>query len=125
MPTDKRNWCAHPCHMQIHPDGTKIFTKFGPKPNHPIGSRRIQLGLLRYINKTCVAILNDPSLKLNENSLLCTKCYEKEFDRFEACQNEDDEETDDSRDPMQVKRDYAIEKLNEAFEFFQLEPVVP
>ena len=115
----------HPCHMQTHPDGTKIFTKFGPKPNHPIGSRRIQLGLLRYINKMCVAILNDPSLKLNEDSLLCTKCYEKEFDRFEACQNEDDEEMDDSRDPMQVKRDYAIEKLNEAFEFFQLEPVVP
>ena len=125
MPTDKRNWCAHPCHMQTHPDGTKIFTKFGPKPNHPIGSRRIQLGLLRYINKTCVAILNDPSLKLNENSLLVTKCYEKEFDRFEACQSEDDEEMDDSWDPMQVKRDYAIEKFNEAFEFFQLEPVVP
>ena len=69
--------------------------------------------------------MNDPSLKLNENSLLCTKCYNRDFDQFEASQNDDDEEMNDSRDPVQAKRAYAIETLNEAFEFFQLEPVVP
>ena len=47
-----------------------------------------------------------------------TICYDKEFDRFQGSQNEDDEEMDDSRDTIEIKRDYAIEKLNGAFEFF-------
>ncbi|CAF1533579.1 unnamed protein product [Rotaria sordida] len=53
------------------------------------------------------------------------------MDRFAATQTENsdqsdgEEEMEDSPDLMEAKRDYAIEKLNEVFKMFQLEPVIP
>jgi hypothetical protein len=73
MPTAKQNWCTHPCHLETLANESKKGTKFGPKPTHPIGIRRISLALANYINQTCPAILNNPSLKVNENHLLCRK----------------------------------------------------
>ena len=142
MPSANRNWCAHPCHLESFPDGTKKFTKFGPKPNHPVGSRRVTWFLVSFINRTCVTISNDPSLKLNENHSFCTKCYETEVDRFYGTTTEEmemekiriaensdesnsEDEMRDSPDLTEAKRDYAIEKLNEVFKMFQLGPIVP
>lgn len=144
MPSLKRNWCAHPRHLETSPDGKKMFTKFGPKPSHPIGSRRITPVLRNYINRTCMAILKDPSLKLNANHSLCTKCYQQELKLFEATDDDElcvgiqkvgiDEHSNDigiqecienSPNLVEVTRDYYIEKLNKVFEMFQLGPVVP
>jgi hypothetical protein len=144
MPTAKKNWCAHPCHLETLVDGAKKCTKFGPKPTHPIGIRRISLALANYINQTCPTILNNPLLKVNENHLLCRKCFEKETSRFQDINNEElnmhnqkvnidenlnrdygEEEAEDLPDLMESKRDYAIKKLNEVFRMFNIEPVVP
>jgi hypothetical protein len=135
MPSVRRSWCPHPYHLQTFPDGTKIYTKFGPKPNHPVGSRRISSSLAKYINKTCLFILNDPSLKVDDNQSLCTTCYEEEMARFQTNKSEEmdiyidqsdsEEEVTDSEDLIRVERDYAVDKLNEVFKFFQLEPVIP
>jgi hypothetical protein len=142
MPTVKRNWCAHPSHLQTLPDGTKVCTKVGPKPNHPLGSRRITSTLANYINKTCQVIVNDSTLELNENHSLCRKCFDEERARFVAAEIEQmetedhqlddnsdgagvEEELEDSSALMKAKQDYAVEMLNEAFKLFRLEPVVP
>jgi hypothetical protein len=144
MPSVKRSWCAHPCHLETSPDGTKIFTKVGPKPNHPVGSRRITPLLIKFINETRSNILHDPSLMLNKNHSLCTKCYEEEAMRYQAVEREridadihdivmndcydDVDDKEDVKDAMhmkQLKRDYGIDKLNEVFKLFQLEPVIP
>jgi hypothetical protein len=121
-----------------------LYTKFGPKPTHPIGIRRISLALADYINRTCPAILNNLSLKVNENHSLCRKCFEKETGRFQAVNTEElnkhiqkiniddnwnrddgEEETEDLHNLIKAKRDYAIKKLNEVFQIFNIEPVVP
>ncbi|CAF4586970.1 unnamed protein product, partial [Rotaria magnacalcarata] len=112
-------------------------------PNHPLGSRRMNSALLKYINATCLSILKDPSMMLNENHSLCRKCYEKEVSGFELTKHEgiytdnqeilmyessDDDGDNDVKDLSElidVKRDYAIEKLNQVFELFQLGPVIP
>lgn len=145
MPTVKKNWCAHPCHLETLADETKKYTKFGPKPNHPIEIRRISLAVASYINQTCLAMLNNPSFKVNENDLFCRKCFEKETCGFEDVNSEelnmhiqkmdidedrnrdddDDEETEELTGFMKAKRDYAIKKLNEVFQMFDIEPVVP
>ncbi|CAF4388945.1 unnamed protein product, partial [Rotaria magnacalcarata] len=143
MPTLKRNWCAHPCHLETSADGKKHLTKIGQTPNHPLGSRRMNSALLKYINATCLSILKDPSMMLNENHSLCRKCYEKEVIGFELTKHEgiytdnqeilmyessDDDGDNDVKDLSElidVKRDYAIEKLNQVFELFQLGPVIP
>ena len=109
-----------------------------------MGSRRMNLVLVNYINQTCVTILNNPLLKLNEEHSLYTKCYEEELGEFyiteskkmnmeiqdiiideNPYQNEGEEEMKEAPDLMEVKQDYVIAKLNEVFEMFQLEPVVP
>ncbi|CAF4479863.1 unnamed protein product, partial [Rotaria magnacalcarata] len=74
---------------------------------------------------------------------LCRKCYEKEVIGFELtkhegiytdnqeilmCESSDDDGDNDAKDLSElidVKRDYAIEKLNQVFELFQLGPVIP
>ncbi len=144
MPTIKRNWRAHPHHLETHPDRRKIFTKFGPKPNHPVGSRRIDSALCIFINETCASIVNNASWRLNENHWLCTKCYEQEFNRFETttreqlhmdmqrlkigeyfCESDGKENMADSPNLIEEKRDYCIKKLNEVFKMFHIAPVVP
>jgi hypothetical protein len=141
MPTLKRNWCAHPRHLETYPDGRKMFTKVGPKPNHPLGSRRISLDLCNFINETCVGILKDVSLKLNENHWLC---YEQELTRFETaaseqlhirieklkidehfCESDGYGDVGDSPNLVEEKQDFCIKKLNEVFKIFHMEPVVP
>ncbi|CAF4975031.1 unnamed protein product [Rotaria sp. Silwood1] len=144
MPYVKRNWCAHPRHLETSSDGRNIFTKLGPKPNHPLGSRRIDPILAKFINERYSNILNDVSLMLNESHSLCTKCYEEELVQYQAAEHErtdieindimmddghneadDKEDLKDKKYMEQVKRDYAIEKLNEVFKLFQLEPLIP
>ncbi|CAF3605644.1 unnamed protein product [Rotaria socialis] len=143
MPTSKRNWCAHPCHLETSPDGKKHLTKIGQRPNYPLGSRRMNSALLKNINGTCLSILKDPSMMWSENHSLCTKCYEKEVSGFELAEHEgiytdnqeilmyessDDDGDKDMKDVSElidVKRDYAIEKLNQVFELFQLGSVIP
>ncbi|CAF4093265.1 unnamed protein product [Rotaria sp. Silwood1] len=144
MPYVKRNWCAHPRHLETSSDGRNIFTKLGPKPNHPLGSRRIDPILAKFINERYSNILNDVSLMLNESHSLCTKCYEEELVQYQAAEHkrtdieindimmddghneaDDKEDLKDKKYMEQVKRDYAIEKLNEVFKLFQLEPLIP
>ncbi|CAF1514218.1 unnamed protein product, partial [Adineta steineri] len=141
MPSIKRNWCPHPRHLETHPDGRKMFTKSGPKPSHPVGARRISPTISEHINRTCSVIQNNPSLKLNGTHLLCTTCYKQEFRRFQCINEEklcenlervniDDcvkiiyNEVEDSPNLIDVKQDYSIDKLNEVFKMFDLEPVV-
>ena len=141
MPTAKRNWCPHPRHLEKRPDGRKMFTKNGPKPNHPVGSRRISSTFADYINQTCSAIQNNPSLKLNGTNSLCTTCYKQEFRRFQCineeklctnlervkindCLNENWKEVEDSPNLIDVKQDYSIDKRNEVLKMFDLEPVI-
>jgi len=140
MSSTKRIWCAHPRHLEKHPDGSKMFTKKGPKPNHPIGSRRISPTLCDHINRTCSAILNDPLLQLNGADSLCTTCYNNEFRRFQCvdekklcnkfgkvnindCLNGNCTDVEDSPNLIDVKQDYNIDKLNEVFRMFDLEPI--
>ena len=144
MPTGKRNWCAHPRHLETHPNGKKMFTKFGPKPNHPLGSRRISSDLCNHINKMCLAIRNDSSLQLNENNWLCTKCYEFELNQLEtnicvklrvdmenfhfddyAGEISGKEDVENSPNLIEERRDFCVKKLNEIFKLFHLEPVIP
>ena len=144
MPSIRRNWCAHPRHLQTFPDGRKMFTKFGPKPNHPIGTRHISLDLCNHINQTSPAILNDSSLKLNENHWLCRKCYELEFNRSETAayeqlhmeiqklvmdenfsESDGQEDLQNSPNLIEEQQNYSMKKLNEVFKLFHIEPVVP
>lgn len=143
MPSAKRNWCVHPSHLETLPNGKKIFKKVGPKPNHPLGSRRLSLTLCDFINRTCRAIVNNPALKLNDNQSLCTKCYNLELNRYEESIDEDlclntqrmgihpffgnianNEDVNNSPNLADIKQQYSIEKLNEVFKLFQIEPVV-
>jgi hypothetical protein len=76
--------------------------------------------------------------------LLCRKCFANETSRFEEAKNEEinmnvqkmnidenldrgdaGEETQILPDLIKPERDYAIEKLNEVFQMFNLGPVVP
>jgi hypothetical protein len=140
MPSTSKNWCAHPVHTETLRNGGKRYTKFGPKPNYPIASRRITLALANNINKTCEVILKDPMMKLNENHGLCTKCFDEEHRRFKAVEmnvmeiddyeldenvEEDDaaEELEKPSSLMKAEEEYAIEMLNDAFKFFRLESV--
>ncbi|CAF1681751.1 unnamed protein product [Rotaria magnacalcarata] len=125
MPTSKRNWCAHPCHLETSADGKKHLTKIGQILNHPLGSRRMNSARLKYIKATCLSILKDPPMMLNENHSLYRKCYEKEVSGFELTKHEgiytdnqevlmyessDDDGAKDMKDASElidVKRDYA------------------
>ena len=69
-------------------DGTPIFTKFGPKSNHPVGSRRLNLTLVKFINKTYSKISGNASLLLSESHSLGTKRYEKEVTRYQTAELE-------------------------------------
>ena len=89
MPTAKKNWCVHPCHLEKLANGMKKCTKFGPKPTHPVGIRCISVALAGFINKTSPTIVGDSSLQVNENHLLCRKCFEKETSRFEDVNSEE------------------------------------
>jgi len=121
----------------------KRFKKVGPKPNHPLGSRRLSLALCDFINRTCRAIVNNPSLKLNDNQSLCTRCYNLEFNRHQESINDDlcintqkmgihsfldnirnNEYVNNSPNLADVTRLYSIEKLNEVFKLFNMEPVI-
>lgn len=114
-----------------------MFTRTRPKPTHPLGSRRLRSDLAEFINETCAAVLNDASLKLNEDQSLCTKCHEEEtkcqelwMDFKKITINEqfskihETGEMENSPNLADVQQDYSIEKLNEVFKLFQLEPVV-
>jgi len=144
MPTAKKNWCSHPCHLETLVDGKKKYTKVGPKPSHPIGIRRISSALADYINQTYPIILDNPSLKISENHLLCRKCFETETSRIGEINSEElnmyiqkmnfnenwdrnngEEETEELPELIKAKKDYAIKKLNEVFQILNIEPIVP
>lgn len=121
-----------------------MYTKFGPKPSHPLGSRRLCLELCNFINSTCGAISIDESLQLKENQWLCTKCYEQESCLYAAsirekleirmeklkldeysCESDVKGNIIDSPNLAEEKREYCTEKLNEVFKLFHMEPVIP
>ncbi len=64
-------------------------------------------------------------MELNDDHWLCTKCFKNEFSEFEAAQSDEVDEMEYSSDMKQVRREFAIDKLNEVFQMFQLEPVIP
>jgi hypothetical protein len=134
MPNAKRAWCSHPCHLQTLPDGRKASTKSGPRPSHPLGSRRINVSFVEYINEKFAVLLKDSLLDLDDNHSLCTRCYDEELPDFERTQEEnenndrqsmdDDGFTIDSSDMSESQQAYAVAKLNEVFAIFALEPVI-
>lgn len=134
MPSTKRDWCSHPCHLQTLPDGSKATTKFGPRPSHPLGSRRINVSFVEFINDKFSVLLKDSLLNLNETHSLCTRCYEEELPDFERTQEDnennefqrmdDDECTIGSSDMNELQKEYAVARLNEVFAIFTLEPVI-
>lgn len=134
MPSAKRSWCCHPCHLQTLPDGKKATTKSGPRPSHPLGSRRINVAFVEYINEKFSVLLKHSLLDLDDNHSLCTRCYEEELPDFERTREEnennnyqrmdDDGFTIDSSDMSELQKEYAVAKLNEVFATFALEPVV-
>ncbi|CAF1541986.1 unnamed protein product [Adineta ricciae] len=125
-------------------DGVKKCTKFGPKPTHPIGIRRIGLDLANYINKTGSSTSDNSLTNVNATQLLCRRCFEKETSGMRHFNNldlnfkvekmeveegciwsEDEKGTPKASDVIEAEREYAVRKLNEVLKIFNLEPIVP
>ena len=68
-------WCAHPVY---HSGKTKI----GQKPSHPLGNRKVDEELAKFIKDTYGLSSNLTAESIEEGDLLCRTCYEKEMSRL-------------------------------------------